>query len=446
MTPITNETHDPALKSWVESANSPGGDFPVQNLPFGICRPKGSNVSPRVGIAIGDFVLDVAGANRAGLLGPLPEPVSQACEASSLNKLMALGREHWSALRRRAQNFLGADAASVAANQEAGRKFLLPLAGAELFLPANVGDYTDFYASIHHATNVGRLLRPDNPLLPNYKWMPIAYHGRASSIVVSGTPVRRPCGQCRSKTMERVEYGPTARLDYELEVGFYMGPGNVLGTAIPMSEADSHIFGACLVNDWSARDIQAWEYQPLGPFLGKNFCTTVSPWVVTLEALAPFRAPASRRTPGDPGLLLYLSDEQDKERGGLDMTVEAWIRTPRMREQKATPVRLSSGNFKEMYWTMAQMLVHHASNGCNLRPGDLLASGTVSSATSHGCLLELTDGGGKAVDLPDGEKRRFLADGDEIIFRASCQAEGFVRIGFGECRGVVLPAAHSPQE
>jgi fumarylacetoacetase len=440
MTPAINETHDAAVKSWVESANRADSDFPVQNLPLGVCRRRGSSEKPRVGVAIGDFVLDVAGAQRAGLLGPLPEPVAQACASVSLNKLMALGQEHWSELRRALHTLLRADGAAAAGNQEAGQRHLLPLADAELVLPAEIGDYTDFYASIHHATNVGNLFRPDNPLLPNYKWIPVAYHGRSSSVVVSGTPVKRPSGQTRAKPMEPVQYAPTQRLDYELEVGFYVGPGNALGATIPMAEAEAHIFGLCLVNDWSARDIQAWEYQPLGPFLGKNFCTSVSPWVVTWEALAPFRTSAFRRVPTDPLPLPYLFSEQNKERGGLDLTLEVWLRTQRMRQQGAEPVRLSSGNFKEMYWTVAQMLAHHASNGCNLRPGDLLASGTVSGAKSRGCLLELTTGGTAAIDLPGGERRRFLEDGDEILLRGSCQAAGFARIGFGECRGVVQAA------
>jgi fumarylacetoacetase len=440
MTPAINETHDPAVKSWIESANRADSDFPVQNLPLGICRPRGHSGPPRLGVAIGDFVLDVAGASRAGLLGALPEPVARACESSSLNELMALGQEHWSGLRRSLHTLLRADDPAAAGKQEAGRKYLLPLAGAELFVPAEIGDYTDFYASIHHATNVGNLFRPDNPLLPNYKWIPVGYHGRSSSIVASGTPVQRPSGQARAKPMEPVQYAPTQRLDYELEVGFYVGPGNALGTTIPMGEAESHIFGLCLLNDWSARDIQVWEYQPLGPFLGKDFCTSVSPWVVTLEALAPFRTSSFRRVASDPAPLPYLFSEQDREQGGLDLALEVWIRTQRMRQQGAEPVRLSSGNFKEMYWTMAQMLVHHASNGCNLRAGDLLASGTVSGAKSRGCLLELTSGGTAAIELVGGEKRRFLEDGDEIILRGSCQAPGFARIGFGECRGVVQGA------
>jgi fumarylacetoacetase len=441
MTIAINETHDPAVKSWVESANRAEGDFPIQNLPFGACRRRGSSQPPRVGVAIGDFVLDVSGAHRAGLLPGVAEPVALACQSSSLNKLMALGQPHWSALRRELHSLLRADGPGAAGNQDAGRKHLLPVAEAEFCPPAEIGDYTDFYASIHHATNVGSLLRPDNPLLPNYKWVPVAYHGRASSIVVSGTPVKRPAGQSRSKPLEPVQYAPTERLDYELEVGFYVGPGNALGSPIPMGEAEPHIFGLCLVNDWSARDIQAWEYQPLGPFLAKNFCTTISPWVVTLEALAPFRTAAFRRIASDPAPLPYLSSAEDKEHGGLDITLEVWIRTQKMQQQGAEPVRLSSGNFKDMYWTIAQMLVHHASNGCNLRPGDLLASGTVSGAKSRGCLLELTTGGATAIDLPGGEKRRFLEDGDEIILRGSCQSPQFARIGFGDCRGTVEPAS-----
>jgi fumarylacetoacetase len=443
MTPAINETHDPKVKSWVESANRADGDFPVQNLPFGICRRRGSSEPPRVCVAIGDFVLDVAGAHSDGLLGNLPAPVARACESWALNKLMALGQPSSSALRLEVHSLLRADGARATENQDAAKKRLLPLADAELFVPALIGDYTDFYASIHHATNVGSLFRPDNPLLPNYKWVPVAYHGRASSIVVSGAGVKRPAGQSRVKPLEPVQYGPTQRLDYELEVGFYVGRGNALGTPIPIDDAESHIFGLCLVNDWSARDIQAWEYQPLGPFLAKNFCTTVSPWVVTLEALAPFRTPAFRRLASDPAPLPHLFSAEDQQHGGVDIALEVWLRSQRMREQGNEPARLSSGNFREMYWTIAQMLAHHASNGCNLRPGDLLASGTVSGTKkqTRGCLLELTGGGAEPIVLPNGEKRQFLEDGDEIMLRGSCQSSEFARIGFGECRGVVESAA-----
>jgi fumarylacetoacetase len=443
MTLGTNETHDPTIKSWVESANRAEGDFPVQNLPLGIGRRHGSSEPPRVFVAIGDFALDVSGVRGDGLLGGLPAPVAEACELSSLNKLMSLGQPSWSALRRELHSLLRADGGPGTGNRQSARKHLLPLAEAELFVPAEIGDYTDFYASIHHASNVGSLFRPENPLLPNYKWVPVAYHGRASSIVVSGLPVRRPAGQSRPNPAEAVQFGPTKGLDYELEVGFFTGPGNALGTPIPIAEAESHIFGLCLVNDWSARDIQAWEYQPLGPFLGKNFCTTVSPWVVTLEALAPFRTAAFRRGESDPAPLPHLFSAEDQEYGGVDVTLEIWFHSQRMRQQGSGPVRLSSGSFREMYWTIAQMLTHHASNGCNLRPGDLLASGTVSGTTkgSRGCLLELTSGGAEPVELPNGEKRRFLEDGDEIILRGSCQSAGAARIGFGECRGTVQAAA-----
>ena len=366
MTPAINETHDPAVKSWVESANRASGDFPVQNLPFGICRRRGSSEPPRVFVAIGDFALDVSGARSDGLLRGVPAPVAKACASSSLNRLMALGQHHWSALRRELHSLLRADGAHQAGIRGAAEKRLLPLADAELFVPAEIGDYTDFYASIHHAAHVGSLFRPDQPLLPNYKWVPVAYHGRASSIVVSGTPLRRPLGQARPHPSEPVLFGPTRRLDYELEVGFYVGPGNPLGVPIPIQEAESQIFGLCLVNDWSARDIQAWEYQPLGPFLAKNFLTTVSPWVVTVEALAPFRTPAFPRRQADPAPLPYLFSAQDQERGGIDLTLQVWLRSQRMRQQACEPMPLSSGNFRDMYWTIAQMLTHHASNGCNL--------------------------------------------------------------------------------
>jgi fumarylacetoacetase len=302
-----------------------------------------------------------------------------------------------------------------------------------------VGDYTDFYASIHHATNVGSMFRPDNPLLPNYKWVPIGYHGRASSLVPSGTPITRPSGQTREGTAESPSFGPSRRLDYELEVGAYIGTGNVLGTSIPVSDAESHVAGLCLVNDWSARDIQTWEYQPLGPFLAKSFATTVSPWIVTLDALEPFRAPAFPRAPGDPPPLPHLHDPHNEQTGGFDITLEVLISTRRMRDSGLPPVQVSRGSFTSMYWTVAQLVAHHASNGCNLRPGDLLASGTVSGATkeSRGCLLERTWRGTEPLELPSGEQRRFLEDGDEVVMRGWCERPGARRIGFGEARGRV---------
>jgi fumarylacetoacetase len=312
-----------------------------------------------------------------------------------------------------------------------------------MLLPAAVGDYTDFYASLHHATNVGRMLRPDNPLLPNYKWVPIGYHGRASSLVASGTAVRRPSGQTEPGAGETApRFGPSRNLDYELEVGAFLGPGNALGCPIPLAEAEAHLFGLCLVNDWSARDMQKWEYQPLGPFLAKSFATTVSPWVVTLEALAPYRVPATPRPEGDPEPLPHLADEDDRVRGGFDLRLEVLLLTRAMRERGEAPFLVSGSNLKDLYWTLAQMVAHHSSNGCNLRPGDLIASGTVSGPTpeQRGCLLERTWRGSEPLSLPGGEARRFLEDGDEVILRGRCEREGVARIGFGECRGIVAAA------
>ena len=414
--------------SWVDSANHPGTDFPLANLPYGVfLTPPSSSI----GVAIGDRILDLRRAAAAGLLDRLQAATVQACRAPCLNSLMSLGRNHWSPLRNRLIDLLSAGSE----HQAAVEPLLVPMPEAVMMLPAHIGDYTDFYASIHHATNVGRLFRPDNPLLPNYKYVPIGYHGRASSIMISGTAVRRPSGQIKDGAADAPTFGPSRALDYELEVGFFVGPGNALGEPIPIAEAEAQIFGLCLLNDWSARDIQSWEYQPLGPFLAKSFATTISPWIVTMEALAPFGVAAFERPPGDPAPLPYLTSPEDQGRGGIDLNLEVYIRSPRM----DAPVRLSRGNLKDLYWTPAQLLTHHASNGCNLRPGDLLASGTVSGPLpeARGCLLELTRRGADPIQLPDGETRRFLEDGDEIIFRGYCERAGFPRIGFGECRGVV---------
>ena len=431
-----NETHDPNTRSWVESANDPGTDFPIQNLPFGVFRRSGTTELPRIGVAIGTQILDLAACAREGLLSSAGDTVQHACQEPALNGLMALGRAAASNLRRELHSLLIEDSPQ----RVAAGKILVPIAGSELFVPAHIGGYTDFYASLHHATNVGRLFRPDNPLLPNYKYVPIAYHGRASSIVVSGTPVIRPSGQQRTGENQPV-YAPSKRLDFELEAGFYIGAGNALGTTVPIGEADQHIFGVSLLNDWSARDVQAWEYQPLGPFLGKNFATSVSPWVVTMEALAPFRVPAHTRPEDDPPLLPYLAVDSDQREGALDIHLEVLITTAKMREQRIPPNRLTRVNFNTMYWTPAQMVAHHASNGCNLEPGDLLGSGTISGPTPDtlGSLLEISRGGREAVPLSSGETRTFLEDGDEINLRAECTAAGFQRIGFGECRGVILP-------
>ncbi|MGH9587857.1 MAG: fumarylacetoacetase [Acidobacteriaceae bacterium] len=412
------------MQSWVEGAN--GADFPLENLPLGVfLRADGQAC---IGSAIGDSILDLRAASDAGLLTP---DLAAACREDSLNALMGLGREASRALRQRLQELFSDPSA-----QKSVDPLLVNRAQARMLLPARIGDYTDFYASIYHATNVGKLFRPDNPLLPNYKWVPIGYHGRASSIVASGAPIHRPSGQIKPAEATAPTFGPTRALDYELEVGFFIGVGNNLAEPIPLSQAEQHIFGLCLVNDWSARDIQSWEYQPLGPFLAKNFATTISPWIVTLDALEPFRIPAFSRPENDPAPLPYLHSPEDQSHGGFDITLEVWLRTSKMRE----PVRISRGNLRHLYWTPAQMLTHHAGNGCNLRPGDLLASGTVSGPTpdSLGCLLEITRRGAQPLTLPNGESRKFLEDGDEVTLRAYCEREAHARIGFGECNGIVV--------
>lgn len=425
--------------SWVESANDGATDFPLQNLPLGVFSTR--SLEPRIGVAIGNLALDVRACAEQGILRALPPPLQQACTMPTLNRLMPLGRRATTALHSRLIEILRSDAApEIRVKVE---RLLYPVTEVTMHLPAVIGDYTDFYASVYHATNVGKLFRPDNPLLPNYKHVPIGYHGRASSIVISGTQIKRPNGQIKAPDAEYPVFGPSRLLDYELEVGFFAGEGNALGEAIPLPQAESRIFGLCLVNDWSARDIQAWEYQPLGPFLAKNFATTISPWVVTMDVLEPFRVPAFDREAGDPKPLPYLSSEENQHRGGFDLTLEVWLASRRMRETNQSPICLSKSNARDLYWTPAQMLTHHASNGCSLRPGDLLASGTVSGPTkeSAGCLLEMTHRGAEPVTLPTGELRRFLEDGDEVIFRGYCVKDGYPHIGFGECRGVVLPAS-----
>jgi fumarylacetoacetase len=439
MIDTTNQTHDPRRRSWVDSANSPTTDFPIQNLPYGIFQRRGAREAPRVGVAIGDQIVDLARSIELGLLDELPEALRSAGRASSLNPLMALEVSESSRLRRHLITMLGAD------GRPAEPRILVPMSEAELMLPVEIGNYTDFYASIFHATNVGRLFRPDNPLLPNYKYVPIAYHGRTSSIVISGTPIVRPWGQIKGAD-DQPGFRPTERLDYEAEIGVFAGIGNPLGRPLPIERAEQHLFGLSLVNDWSARDIQAWEYQPLGPFLAKSFATTVSPWIVTLEALAPFRSAAFARPAGDPKPLPHLYSPQNEVRGGLDVTVEVLLRSDAMRRAGLAPVRLSQGSLREMYWTLAQMVAHQTSNGCNLRTGDLLASGTISGAAegTEGCLLELTRQGARPIELPTGEQRIFLADGDDVIMRAFCERPGYARVGFGECAGVITPARQTP--
>jgi fumarylacetoacetase len=429
-----NDTHDPQRQSWVASANRPGSAFPIQNLPFGVfAGPMG----PAVGIAIGDQILGLRGC--ADLLAPLPPATREACVAPTLNPLMALGPVSWSALRRRLSDLLRADDPHASENQRALAPHLLSMAGTTMLKPAIIGNYTDFYASIDHARNVGRLFRPENPLLPNYKYVPIGYHGRASSIVMSGAPIRRPAGQIVAAPGAAPHFTPSQALDYELEAGFFVGTGNPLGETIGIERAASHLFGVCLVNDWSARDIQAWEYQPLGPFLGKSFATTLSPWIVTMEALEPFRAPAATRPPGDPAPLDYLTSEQDAQEGGIDLILEVYLRSARMREAGDDGVRLGRSSLRDLYWTVAQLVTHHTSNGCNLQTGDLLASGTVSGPAdeARGSLLELTRNGREPISLTGGEKRGFLEDGDEIVLRGYCERPGWMRIGLGECSGII---------
>ena len=434
-----DETHDPQRRSWVGAANEPGADFPVQNLPYGVFR-VGPDEPARVGVAIGEGILDLPAAADAGLLA-VPAPTLSACRAENLNALMGLGAEARRALRRAVAELL--DAGHATARDEALQaRLLVPQSAAELLVPAAVGDYTDFYASVFHATNVGSMFRPDNPLLPNYKWVPIGYHGRASSIVASGTPVRRPSGQSKAPEAAAPSFDPSRQMDYELEVGAWIAQGNARGASVPVDLAEELLFGLSLLNDWSARDVQAWEYQPLGPFLAKNFATTVSPWVVTMEALAPFRVPAFARPAGDPAPLPHLDGEWDRQHGGVALTLEVAIASARMRAQGLPPARVSRSDFATMYWTPAQLVAHHTSNGCNLRPGDLLGSGTVSGPekSERGCLLELTWRGQEPLALPSGETRAFLEDGDEVVMTGWCERPGYARIGLGECRGVVVGA------
>lgn len=435
MNRLIDATHDPALSSWVESANAPDSDFPVQNLPLGRFRLAGADEPLRCGVAIGDQVLDLQLALQ---LSPWPDGVPELLAplaAGELAAFMALGRPAWKALRAALSAALaeGSDTAPFL------ELCLLPQAQAAMALPCRVGDYTDFYTGIHHALTVGKLMRPDHPLLPNYKWVPIGYHGRASSVTLGG-PVTRPRGQTRSSG-DTPHFGPSQRLDYELELGLWVGVGNELGTPVPMAQAEERLFGVTLLNDWSARDLQGWEYQPLGPFLAKNFSTMVSPWIVSFEALAPFRRPFTRPA-GDPQPLPYLDSEFNREAGALDIRLEVWLQTARMRELGLPAQRLSHSNALDAYWTPAQLVAHHTSNGCNLATGDLLGTGTLSGPlpAQGGSLLELSAGGRQPLTLPGGETRCFLEDGDTVTLRAFCAAPGAVRIGLGSVSGTVLPA------
>lgn len=453
----TDRTHDQTLRSWVESANAPDADFPIQNLPLCMFRRAGADPgSERLGTAIGDMVVDLDALAGRGLLPLSPEDPKPDLRGPAT--LFRLGRAGVRTMRQRLSDLFDADTPAVRDDPRLREEAMTPIDGVAFGLPTGpVGDYTDFYASVFHATNVGSMFRPDNPLLPNYKHVPIAYHGRASTIVPSGTDVVRPWGQ-KAPTQDGASPGfaPAALFDYELEVGIVIGRGNPMGTPIDIARAEEHVLGLCLVNDWSARDLQKWEYQPLGPFLAKNFATTVSPFLVTMDALAPFRTQAYARPEGDPQPLDYLDSPENRAGGGIDIALEVHLASSQMRDRGMSPVLISAGGFAEMYWTVAQMVTHHAVNGCALRPGDLLASGTVSGPgrASRGCLLERTwDGDAFAtppalvpgtqrtpIELPTGERRTFLEDGDEVVLSGACARPGFRRIGFGTCRGIVRPA------
>ena len=427
---MLNETHDPSLRSWVASAQQPGSDFPLQNLPYCVFRRSGDHEAWRGGVAIGDAILDLAAAYAQNVFTGLAAQAAEAACASTLNGLMALGPSAWSALRWALSRLLREGAPEAAQLQTC----LVAQADAEYAVPAQIGDYTDFLTSQYHALNAGRAFQPDNTLPPNFKWLPIGYHGRASSVAISGTGVPRPQGQTRAPDAATPRFGPIAKLDYELELGIYVGPGNPRGSAIALDDAEQHVFGLCLLNDWSARDVQAWESMPLGPFMAKNFLTTVSPWIVTLEALAPYRSALPRAT-NDPPALPYLHSPRVQ---GIDIQLETWL-TPAGQTQAT---RLSHTSYRHAYWSIAHMLAHHSSNGCNLQTGDLLGTGTQSGPElgEEGCLLELTRGGQVPLALPGGVQRRYLEDGDRVALRGWCERAGQARIGFGPCVGTVQTA------
>ena len=435
-------THAPEARSWVASAQAPGSDFPLQNLPHGVFAHRtGAGLEPaRGGVAIGDEVLDLAQLAALGLLDGLAQEACVAASQSTLNGLMAMGQPAWRALRHGLHRLLSDDVYPLV--QRSLSACLLPQREVQMQLPVEVRNYTDFYTSVHHAQNVGRVIRPDDPLTPNFKWLPLAYHGRASSVVASGTPFRRPRGQAMAPGAQAPVYGACKRLDFELEMGFFVGPGNAMGEPVALGQARSHVFGMCLLNDWSARDHQFWEMAPLGPFLGKNFCTSISPWVVTMEALAPYRLPFERPA-GDPQPLSYLDDPADRAEGSLDIELEVLLQSARHRERQLAGDVITATNFRHQYWTIGQMLTQHTVGGCNLQSGDLLGTGTISGPTAGeaGALVELSRGGTQDVPLPSsGEVRRFLEDGDRVVLRGWCAKPGAARIGFGVCSGEVLPA------
>jgi len=471
MTYAIDDTHNPDLQSWIEEANDPATDFPIQNLPLGLIKlpnPEDEDDDESwiesVVTRVGDTIVDLSACYNAGVLKPDNKKFEDDFEVyiGDGGTLNAIGDADVTpgfrpALRRAISKMLAKDTKALRDAGGIRAEALIPLEEADFLLPFHVHDYTDFYASVHHATNVGSMFRPDNPLLPNYKWIPVGYHGRASSVIPSGMPITRPYGQqSPAEEGQAPSFGPCKMLDYELEVGVVMGKGNELGSPVGLGAAEEHVLGLCLLNDWSARDLQKWEYQPLGPFVAKSFATSISPLIVTLEALAPFRSPRFERPAGDPQPLAHLDSDHDRSAGAIDLTLEVYLATAEMRKRGLSPHRLSSGNFKDMYWTIAQMVTHHTSNGCNLQAGDLLGSGTVSGPArdARGCLLELTwDGDPWAtppvkapttqrtpITLETGDERKFLQDGDEVIIKGYCERDGYRRIGFGECRGVIEPA------
>jgi fumarylacetoacetase len=429
-----DETHDPRRESWVTSANG-HREFPIQNLPFGVFSPPGG--APRGGVAIGDMVFDLATALEARLFSGEAEKAAEAAAGPVLNPLMALGAPARLALRKRVSELLAADTAERAKIEAMAGRLLHPAGQCTLHLPAAIGEFTDFFAGIHHARNGGRRRDPNNPLSPNYKYVPVAYHSRASSVRASNVPIRRPNGQRKAPDEPAPTYGPCRKLDYELELAVWIGPGNAQGEPIPIGRAAEHIFGLGLVNDWSARDVQGWESQPLGPFLGKNFGSTVSPWIVTTEALAPFRVAQPARPDGDPNPLPHLWDAADQREGAFEIALEAFLLSEGLRTKRLPPHLMSASNTTDLYWTLAQLVTHHTSGGCNLRPGDLFGTGTISGPAreGYGSLMELSEDGTRSTMLESGETRTFLEDDDEVIFRAHCDKPGFVSIGFGECRG-----------
>ena len=434
-----DHTHDADARSWLDAANLAGSDFPIQNLPYAVFRRTGGTEPFRGGVAIGDQVLDLAALSSRGSLDGLARDAVRAAALPALNDFFALGGAAWKALRHALFALLKSDA--PAATVQALRACLVPQAEVEYAVPARIGDYTDFYTSIDHALNITRLFNPEGDVTPNFRWIPTAYHGRVSTIGISGQRFHRPMGQTMAPGAKAPTYHACARLDYELELGVWIGEGNAAGEPIALERAEEHVFGICLLNDWSARDIQFWEMAPLGPFLAKNFATTISPWIVTMEALAPYRQ-AWTRPATEPQPLAYLENDANRESGALDIRLEVWLESEKARRDKTGPSRLSGTSFRHQYWSIAQMVAHHTVGGCRLNPGDLFGSGTISGPGpgEAGAIIELTRAAQSPVTLANGEQRGFLEDGDAVLLRGWCEKPGHARIGFGESRGTVLPA------